>query len=319
MPSHWSEIHTDVPLSEFSLAFRNESFIADLVCPAVTVAKNSDSYYIYGTEDVKHIDTLRASKTASKGIIRTLSKTTYFCNKHALHEMVDDDDRANADAPIDPDMDAVEGIMELMAINKEREVATLLTATGSYSSASYYETLTGGDQWNDPGGTSSPIGKVSTAKGVVFNGSLKAANAMIIPYDVALVLDKHPEIVDYLKFVGKANLSSGTQQLADKLSAVFGLQVFVPVSAYDTTRQGQTGHTFSAIWSDYCIVFYLSPTVGRKTMAWCKNFSRGNTFVNRIPQADLGNNTEKIEVNDPGRDPKIVTNTAAYMFIDTLA
>ena len=318
MPAHWSEIHTDVPLSEFSRAFMNESFVADLVCPPVTVSKDSDKYYIYGTEDIKHIDTLRAAKTPSKGITRTLSTSTYFCNPHALHELVDDKDRQNADAAIDPDMDAVEGAMELMAINKEREVATLFTTEGNYSSATYYETLVGGDQWNDPGGISSPITKINAAKGVVYNGCLKAANAIVIPYDVALALDKHHEVVDRLKYVGQANLSSGVQMLADKLSAVFGLQVFVPVSAYDTTRQGQSGSTFSAIWSDFCIVFYLAPTVGRKSIAFAKNFSRGTTFVNRIPQPDLGNNTEKIEVNDPGRDPKIITNTAAYLFSDTL-
>jgi len=109
MPAHWNELHTDVPLSEFSLAYRNESFIADLVCPPVTVGKDSDKYYIYGTEDIKHIDTLRAPKTASKGIRRSLSTSSYFCNVHALHELVDDKDRKNSDAPIDPDMDAVEG------------------------------------------------------------------------------------------------------------------------------------------------------------------------------------------------------------------
>jgi len=181
------------------------------------------------------------------------------------------------------------------------------------------ETLVGGDQWNDVGGVSDPIGKVADSKKIVYEGCLKGANSMIIPYAVALALDKNPSIVEYLKYVGKANLSSGTQQLADKLSAVFGLQVFIAMSAYDATRQGQTGHTFTSIWSDNVIVFYLAPTVGRKSMAWAKNFSVGGTYVNRIPQPDLGNNTEKIEVNDPGRDPKIITNTAAYLFIDTLA
>jgi len=75
--AEWTDLHTDVPLSNYSLGYKNEAFIADLVCPPVTVSRDSDLYYIYNTEDVKLVDTLRADKDPSKGISRTLSTTTY--------------------------------------------------------------------------------------------------------------------------------------------------------------------------------------------------------------------------------------------------
>jgi hypothetical protein len=236
-----------------------------------------------------------------------------------LHELVDDEDRDNSDDGVDPDMDAVDGLMERMSLSFEIEVATLMTTSGNYSSATYYETLTGGDQWDDPGYTSDPIGKISTAKGVVLDGCLKPANAMIVPYKVGLALEKHPAITDYLKHTGKASLSPGMGQMADKLGAVFGLEVFIAASGKDATREGQSGHSFSQIWSDYVVVFHLNKATNWKDYAFCKNFMRGNFYVKRIPEPGKGNNCEKIEVNDPGRDPKMVGNTGGYLFIDSLA
>lgn len=311
-----TELHTDVPLSNYSLAYKNEAFIADLVCPPVQVAKDKDLYYIYGTEDIKKIDTLRAPKTASKGVSRSLSTTTYICNPHGLHELVDDKDRKNADKGLDPELDAVDGIMELMAISKEIEIATLMTTYGNYSSATYYETTT--VKWNDPGYASDPIGEIEDAKGIVFAGCLRPANAIIIPYAVALALAKHPGVTDRLKYTQGTTISAGVPQLASGLAQVLGVQVFIALSAYDATREGQTGKTLTSIWSDYVVLFYLNPATSWKSMSFCKNFNVGPTYVDKIPQPDLGNNTMKIEVNDPGRDPKMICNTAGYLFIDTL-
>lgn len=316
--AEWTDLHTDVPLSNFSLAFKNEAFIADLVCPPVTVGKDSDLYYIYGTEDIKLIDTIRADKDASKGISRTLSTTTYKCVGHGLHELVSAKDRDNADPNIDPDLDAVDGLMELMAISKEYEIATLMTTAGNYSSATYYETLSGGDQWDDPGGTSDPIGKIEAAKGVVFDGCLRPANAIIIPYKVALALSTNPSIVDRIKYTQGTTISAGLTALMSGLEQVIGLRVFIGASAYDAKREGQTGKTLTQLWSDYCVVFYLNPSTSWKQMAFCKNFTRGSSYVNRIPQADLGRGVDKIEVNEPGRISKMVGNTSGYLFQDCL-
>ena len=314
---HWNEAHTDVPLSEYSLAYKNEGFIADLVCPRVGVGKSSDKYYIYNTEDLKYVDTLRAPKTASKGIRRTLSTDTYYCNQHSLHEMVDDLDVEDTDDAIDPEMDAVDGVMELMNISLEKEVADMMRLTTNYH-ASNSATLTGSNQWSDYGGTSDPLGDIRTGQKRVFAGSLKRANAIILPYDVACALADHPDVVERYKFI-KETLNDEIN-----LPPVFrGMRVFVAVSAYDTTRQGQSGSSFTAMWGRDVILFHLAPTFGRKTMAFAKNFSRGGAssgrFVNRIPQPDLGNNTRKIEVVDRGRDPKIVSNVGGYVIKTAIA
>lgn len=315
-----TELHTDVPLTNYSRAYKNEAFIGDLVCPPVQVAKDKDLYYIYGTEDIKKIDTLRAPKTASKGVSRSLSTTTYICNPHGLHELVDDKDRKNADKGLDPELDAVDGIMELMAISKEIEIATLMTTSSNYASATYYKDLsTDGIQWNDAGGVSDPIGDIEDAKAIVYAGCLRPANSLILPYAVALALAKNPSVTDRIKYTQGTTISAGVPQLASGLAQVLGVQVFIALSAYDATREGQSGKTLTSIWGDYAVLFYLNPATSWKSMSFCKNFNVGGTYVDRIAQPDLGNNTMKIEVNDPGRDPKMICNSAAYLFIDTLA
>lgn len=313
------DAHTDVPLSNYAQGFRNPSYIADLVCPRVGVNKETGQYYIYGTEDLKYTDTLLAQKTATKGISRSLSTANFRCNEHGLHEMVDDKDRANADEGVDPDMDAVDGINERMSLALEVEVATLLVTAANYSSASFYKNIAdGGDQWNDPGYTSDPLGLIEDAKGAVFDGCLKTANAIIIPYKVALALARHPAVSERLKYTIAQTISAGIDALRTGLEMVIGLQVFIAASGKDTNREGQSGHTFVQIWGENVVIFHLNPGAGWKDFAFCKNFNRGTKYVSRIPQPDLRNNCEKIEVVDPGRDPIMVGNTGGYLITNTL-
>lgn len=312
--NYWKDRHTDIPLSEYSVAYTNANYIAAQVCPKVSVMKDSDKYYIYGTENIKYYDTLRAPKTVAKGVDSTVSTSSYFCNPHALKMTIDDKDRENADANVDPEIDAVDILMEMMMINYEKEVATLYQTAANYASATYYTTLTGSDQWNDPGYSSKPLDLIEDAKLVVKRGCLKKANSIIIPDNVAVELAKHPDVIDITKYTNPTLLTNGGLP-----PVLRGLTVYEASAAYDSKREGQSGFTFTDIWTDSVVVFYNDPAASWKSMTFGKTFSRGDTYVKRIDQATLGNNAQDIEINDPGRDPKIITNTAAYLIQDVLA
>ena len=40
------DVHIDGPLSNVSIAYKNENYIADQVFPALAVAKKSDKYFV---------------------------------------------------------------------------------------------------------------------------------------------------------------------------------------------------------------------------------------------------------------------------------
>ena len=65
-----SAVHADRPLTDLSVASiqSDEAFIATKVFPAVPVAKESDTYYVYGTEFFMRDDAkLRGENTQSAG------------------------------------------------------------------------------------------------------------------------------------------------------------------------------------------------------------------------------------------------------------
>ncbi|HEU4613753.1 MAG TPA: hypothetical protein VFS15_16790, partial [Kofleriaceae bacterium] len=50
-----AQLHVDAALSDFATAYRNDGFIADMLCPVVLVDKRSDKYFTRSRRDVSTI------------------------------------------------------------------------------------------------------------------------------------------------------------------------------------------------------------------------------------------------------------------------
>lgn len=311
----YRDTHIDVPLTNLAIGYRPKDLIADLVCPRVKVAKPTNKFIVYGSENMKLTPTLRDPKGKSNEVSRSMSTDDYYCNPHALHELINDDDRSAVPDGANLESGAVMGLMDRMAISLEAEVASLFTTTGNYSSSTYYETVAANDQWSN---ASADIeGQVLDAVKVVKDGCASEANAIIIPWSVAHKMRRNTQIIERMKHTNPNMISSNILP-----PTLYGLKVFIAGAQKDTVQQGQSGITLSEIWSDYVCVFYHNPTAGWFDMAFTKNFSMGQLgfYVKRIPQpGDYIKGLEKIELNDEGRDPKIICNTAGYLFQDVLA
>jgi len=303
--------HTSVPLTNFALGYRPEGFIADQVCPRVQVAKISDKYAIFGTENLKKIDTLRDPKDKSKGRTRTLSTTSYSCKPHSIHEIINDVDREAVPNGGNLENEIVEAGMDSMLISLEAEVATLMTTTSNYASSSFYTTLSDSAQWDDAGGVSTPLDDIVTGIEAVKNGCGTMPNAIVIPWNVATVLGSHPTVQALNKYTHPDLVSN-----LGLPPTIKGLKVFVAGAQHDETREGQSGMSLANIWGKDVVIFKLVPGAGWFTPAFCKTFSYGQVafFVKRIP---LGGeylyNAQKIETVDAGRDPKMVGNRFGYV------
>ena len=302
----------DAALSAFALAYRPSGFIADIICPRVPVAKDSDYYYIFDTANMKTYKTVRAPKSSPNIVSGTLSKTTYVCLPHSLGGYIDDKDRAAA--PFNLGEITVQNLIDAMMLDFEIEVKTAFTATANYASDSFYTTLSGDDQFNS--GTGPDLEKlIDDAAKVVRDGCGISPNTLVIPWNVAMVMKRMSQIQEQRKNVVDLTQQSGLPP------NLWGYRVLVAGSQYDSAKEGQT-KSFANVWSDTMILMYLNPNTTWASMAFAKNFSLNNGLyvaTEMLPQHVMPFNAELIEVFDDGRDVKVVGSSCAYMWQDCLA
>jgi len=91
-----NQIHVDKPLSNISIKYRNENFIAMDVFPEVQVKKDSDKYFIYD-RDFRLPETARANRAESRQHSFQLSTSSYVLEEHSLHDYISDRDAENYD------------------------------------------------------------------------------------------------------------------------------------------------------------------------------------------------------------------------------
>ena len=58
------DLHVDAALSHVSLDFTNDEFIADIISPRIRAEKESDKYFVWGTEAFNNPATIRAPKAS---------------------------------------------------------------------------------------------------------------------------------------------------------------------------------------------------------------------------------------------------------------
>jgi hypothetical protein len=117
------DVHVNRPLSNISIAYLNmQDFIAHKVFPNVPVNKQSDAYFVYPKDQWFRTDAKpRGVSQESAGSGYELDTDTYYAKPQALHKDVDDQIRANADAPINLDAEATEFVTRQLALRREKD------------------------------------------------------------------------------------------------------------------------------------------------------------------------------------------------------
>lgn len=235
--------HVDATLANLSIKFQNEEYIGNLLMPMAPVAKQSDRYTVFSDRDyLAYPD----AHVGPRGEVQQLSTNidntpAYYCREFALEEYVDLSNIANADAPIDLLANATYKCNDGLAWNLEKEIAGVLTATGSFGSN--FLTIAAGDEWDSAGG-GSPIKNIQDAAGACLGGPGATDLVGYCGFDVYKVLARHPEVRDLFKYTGSGLASP---QL---LASIFGLDRLLVGKAWqDTANIGQT-LALSRIWGE---------------------------------------------------------------------
>lgn len=248
-------VHVDSLLTDISVAFVQSStkYIADRVFPAVSVQKRSDRYATYDRADFLRDEVQR--RNAGAPAVRIGYRTgsdTYVADEWAAAHAIDDQVRANADAPFMPEEDAVRFLTQKMLIRRDVDFVTNYMGTGIWG----VDSSGGSDftQWSNAAST--PIEDIHDACFDVEAATGFLPNKLVVGRQVWYDLKNHPDIVDRVKYTSGAPIDT---QIVARL---FGLDEILVAGAVQNTRGEGLTHSGSHIVGDDALLVYSPPSPG---------------------------------------------------------
>lgn len=310
------KVHIDKALTNISIGYQNEAYIADQIFKEVPVDKQSDRYYVYGKEMFRQNDDLRAPGTEANEITWTLSDDTYYCEGHALRTPVADEEKQNADDGFDLEADGTELVTEGILLNKEVDAASKVVNPVNYHAD--LKVTMGAEgapaKWSDYE-ASNPILDVKKAKEAIHKKSGVRANTLIISEPIFNILTLHPKLLDIIKYVQRGIVT------LDLMKVAFGVDNILVGSALKSTatNPGQAD-VLQYIWGNSAILGYVPKSPGKKTIALGYSFmwnKDGQGAVQVRKWYEEGRRATLVEA-ERWYSQKMVSNVAGYLFSDVI-
>ena len=248
-----NQVHVDAILTNISVAYmqKQENFIANKVFPIVPVDKQSDKYFSYTKNDwFRDEARLRADATESAGGGYNLSTSSYSADVWAFHKDVGDQTRANADAPINVDREAVEFVTSRLLLKMETEFVSNFFTTGVWATDNTPSSL-----WSDYT-NSDPLNDVEDAKRAILATTGFEPNTLVLGYDVFKELKNHPDLVDRIKYTSSSVITT------DMIARMFDVDRVVVSKAIKATNNegGTAAYDFTA--GKNALLCYSAPSPG---------------------------------------------------------
>lgn len=278
-----TNIHIDVFLTNLSIAYTNEAYVANQVMPVVPVDKRSNKYPIYnkdaflrpsGKDAQGRPTSIRRPKTRSNEIEFDVSNNSYYCEQLARNYPLSDAEVNIADMPLQPQIDATMAVTETVTLDNEIAVAGKAMKRANYASGNKVQLTTGGSgtSWLSYTSTNSlPFSDLTNGKTAVIGGLVRPPNKVLMNYAVAVTLSQHPEYLKRLQYVTKEGLTS-----AGLLPVLVGLEVVEARAQYVNSAEGAT-ITNTYVWVDdqgqnAALVYYQGPGASLRQPAYGYTF-----------------------------------------------
>lgn len=304
----------DIPLTNVSQAYRNDpaQFIAERLFPRVSVPKKEFAIYYYGKENLKKVTNDRRTRFGETPIVEQSTRTELFgpLTSHEVRGGIDFDQDTMTEAPLDAEIDIVNNLSEVMALNMERAVANKMSDT---SVITQNVTLSGGEQWSDYG-NSTPFDDLKTGAQQQRKHGLKAANTMAMSYDVFSVLQQHPDLIERVKY---SNVASLTLEMMQQLFGQFGITNILVSSAVEDTAAEGLDEAPAFVWGNNVWLCYVAGAPSLRTVngGYLFTLDQGRYVDSWFEQ---GKKTKWIRNNDY-YEPEVVGPEAFYLIQNAIA
>lgn len=282
-----SSVHIDTALTNVSIQYRNDEYIADQVFMPLPVNKRSDKYFVYAKDKqlrTSGVDaqgqplSLRRPKTEAASLDFALSTDNYFAEEYAVRELVSDAEVTYADNPLQPEVDATDMLTDRLLLDWENYIATLTCKSGSYPSSNRTTLTTGGSGTSWGSGSyastaSNPFTTIATGKSAILSGIAKQANSMMLTYATAQAVANHPEYLKRIVYTSKETLTN-----AGVVNNIAGLDIVIGSAQKVTSAEGVAAITTGSCWQDSggrdcALIYYKGPSAGPRTVHFGRTFS----------------------------------------------
>lgn len=282
MPST-GQAHIDQALTQISVMYRNNAFVASQVFPVAPVSKRSDKYFLFRKEDFLSASptmasgapaSLRRPGTEAAEIDYALSASTFFAEEYAYRGLVTDAESASSDSPLQPDVDQTIQLTERLMLDNEVAVAGIACKRGNFPAA-HKVALTGGGtgtSWAQyTSANSNPFSDIKNGKLAVIKGVAREANAMLLSVDTARVLADHPSVKDLVKYVHQDALTmSGLPKVLRGMDVIEG-------SAQRNTAAEGAAYSGGNVWqaddgTAVALIFYRNATPSIRSVSFGYTF-----------------------------------------------
>ena len=291
-----ANIHIDVALTNLSIGYVNEDYVANRVFPVVPVEKRSDRYFLYnkdaflrssGIDKQGRPGSIRRPGTRSTEILFDVSTNPFYCEQLARNYAFTDAEARLADAPLQPGIDATIALTEMITLDNEIAVAGKAMKRANYAAANKAQLTTGTTSWaqnSQTAGayTSFPISTdIPKAKKGVVSSLVRSATHMLLNYNAAVTLSQNWEYLDKIKYVSREGLT------ASGLAPVIGgLSIVEARTQKANSSENVSPVTTGFVWTDdqgqdAALVYYM-PTAAPSL----KMVALGLTF--EAPDDSLG-------------------------------
>jgi hypothetical protein len=206
--------------------------VADKMFPVVGVNKQSDSYFTFEKSDFRRVEAkLRAPGAPAAEGGYNISTGSYFCKQYAFRVPVTEEARANADEPLNLDMNAARLVAEQLMLKRDS-----LWAAAYFTTSVWARDLVGATdfvQWGGSGGD--PIKLIHDEAVRMQRETGKRPNRMLVGAEVMPALLNHPDIIERIKYTQRGIASE------ELLAQLFGVKSFVVGGlSIDSAAEGAT-------------------------------------------------------------------------------
>lgn len=265
------QVHVNQPLTNVSHAYMNKlNPVADKVFPIIRNQKKSDLFYKFPKDNWHKLQARkRAAGDESAGTGYKLTTDSYECDVIALHHDIPDQNRSNADAVLNLDMQGTTLVTRQLIMQREFDFAAAFFQPSIWTGSS-----TGADidvtDWESTSGV--PIQDIRTERLAMHSKTGFYPNTMLFGTQAWRAFQDNAAVIDRIKYTsGNTNPAIVTQQLAAQLLEVD--QVLIADMVYNSAAEGAATETMSNIFSSTsALLTYaesLTPGIMQATGGYC--------------------------------------------------
>jgi hypothetical protein len=303
---------TQPELTAIAIRYTNQEYIADRVSPRFPVGAAEFKWMKFDLAEGFTIpDTRIGRRSVPQEVEFSATEQTSSVEDYGLDDLVPNADVERAPPNYDPIARAVQGVTDLVMLDREVRVANVTFGAATYATANKV-TLSGTSQWSDYT-NSDPIPAILNA----FDGMVMRPNVGVLGQAVWTRVRQHPKVI---KAVYGPNLDGGLVT-PQQLAAVLELDEIIIGRAWrNTAKRGQTT-TMGRVWGKHAAFIRRNPSPAgpsaMPTFTWTAQF--GTRVAGQMNEPKIGlRGSQRVRSGESVKEV-VSANDLGYLFTDAVA